>query len=418
MPAFDPAYCREQFPALAQLHNGRPLVYFDGPGGTQVPRRVIDAVSRYLVEANANHGGAFVTSVRSDAVLHAAREALADFLNAGSADEIAFGANMTSLTFALSRALGRTWKAGDEVVVTRLDHDADVAPWVLAARDAGAIVRTVDFRPEDGTLDLDDFTRLLSARTKLVAVGLASNSLGTINDLRAISARARAAGATVFVDAVHYAPHGPIDVAALGCDLLACSAYKFFGPHVGVLWGRRDLLESLPAYKVRPAADSIPDRWMTGTQNHEGIAGAAAAVEYLAELGARFGNVPATADRRSRLRAAMTAIRAYEQTLSAKFLDVLGAIEGLRVYGITDRRRLAERCPTVSFTMSNLPARKIAEHLAARGICAWDGNFYAVGVTERLGLDRTGGLLRVGAVHYNTAEEIERLGQALREPIV
>lgn len=428
---------RSQFPALRETVDGRPLAFFDGPGGTQAPQSVIDTVSGYLASCNANHGGAFSTSVRSDAILQAARESVADFLNAPSADEIAFGQNMTSLTFALSRAIGRTLKPGDEVLVTRLDHDANVTPWALAARDAGATVQTVDFRPEDGTLDMIDLERKLSNRTKLVAVGMASNSLGTINDVAAIVPAAHSVGAKVFVDAVHFAPHGAVDVPSLNCDYLACSAYKFFGPHVGILWARKGLLESLPAYKVRPAPDTVPDRWMTGTQNHEGIAGVGAAVEYLRKIGEQAGGgsvEPASspsgvfkpkpaqtaaaarsAQARRDLRAAMTAIREYEAGLSKKMFAVLGAIRGLKIFGITDRAQFDRRVPTFSFTLQGRRAKVVAAHLAKRGICAWDGNFYAIGVTERLGLEKSGGLVRVGAVHYNTAEEIDGLGAALAE---
>ena len=286
---FDVQWCRRQFPAFATEVAGQPAVFFDGPAGSQVPRRVIDAVAEYFTRCNANHGGLFQTSRQSDAILAAARQALADFLDTADPNTITFGPNMTSLTFALSRALAKTWRPGDEVLVTSLEHDANYTPWTLAARDAGATVRCVDIRAEDCTLDMGDFARKLSGRTKLVAIAAVSNAVGTVNPIDEIIEAAHAHGALVFVDAVHHAPHARIYVDRWGCDFLACSAYKFFGPHVGVLWGRRELLESLTPYKVRPAPDTIPDRWMTGTQNHEGIAGTLAAIEYLADLGRMVG---------------------------------------------------------------------------------------------------------------------------------
>jgi cysteine desulfurase family protein (TIGR01976 family) len=392
-------------------------VFLDGPGGTQVPRRVIDAIAEYLTACNANAGAPFATSRRSDAVLREARAALADLLGADDPDGLVFGNNMTSLTFAVSRSLARTWKEGDEVLVTRLDHDANFTPWVLAARDAGAAVRFVDVRPEDCTLDRDSFRRTLSPRTRLLAVGLASNSVGTINDVAGMVAelRAVAPGAVAFVDAVHYVPHGPVDVAALGCDLLACSAYKFFGPHVGVLWGRTGLLAALEPYKVRPAPDSLPGRWMTGTQNHEGIAGTLAAVEYLADIGRRMPEARPGETRRESLRRAMSAIRRHERAMGDRLIAALSAVPGLKMYGITDPARSGERVPTVSFTMAGRTPRQIAEHLDRRGLYAYAGNFYALQISERLGLEARGGLLRVGLVHYNTAEEIDRLSAALAE---
>ncbi|HJT75943.1 MAG TPA: cysteine desulfurase-like protein, partial [Gemmataceae bacterium] len=330
---------RQQFPALQRPREGRLPIFLDGPGGTQVPQRVLDALTHYLTTCNANHGGAFATSRESDAVLRSAHEAVADLLNAPSPDEVVFGPNMTTLTLHLSRAVGRTLRPGDEVVVTRMDHDANVSPWVLAARDAGAAVRKVDVRPDDCTLDLDDLRRQLGPCTRLVAVTCASNAVGTVNDVRTITRWAHEAGAWVYLDAVHYAPHGPIDVQDWGCDFLACSAYKFFGPHVGALWGRRELLESLPAYKVRPAPDTLPDRWMTGTQNHEGLAGTAAAVEYLAEIGsgqpAHLEQFPTLTGRRRAVHAGMTAIREHEAGLAARLLRGLAERPRFRVWGIT-----------------------------------------------------------------------------------
>ena len=398
---------RRQFPALQ-----RGAVYFDGPAGSQVPQRVVDAISRYLVDLNANHGGVFATARASDALLHEAHAAVADLLGTTDPGCVAFGANMTTLTFAVSRALARTWQPGDEVVVTRLDHDGNVAPWTLAARDAGAVVRTVGFRREDGTLDLADFQRQLSPKTRLVAVGCASNALGTINPVRQLVEMAHAVGAQVFLDAVHYAPHALIDVAAWDCDFLACSAYKFFGPHVGILYGKRPLLESLPAYKVRPAANSIPDRWMTGTQSHEGIAGTLAAVEYLADLGRSVA--PTAGTRREAIRAAFGAIVPYEQSLSRRMLAGLAELPDVKVHGSTDHTRLDARVPTFAITHARRSPQQVAEHLDRHGIYVWHGNFYALCTSEDLGLEPTG-MVRIGALHYNTASEVDRLLAALRE---
>lgn len=368
---------RAQFPALNRSRDGVLPVFLDGPGGTQVPQRVIDALTDYLVRCNANHGGLFATSRESDELLYDAHAAVADFLGAPSPDEIIFGPNMTTLTFQLARAFTCLLRPGDEVLVTRLDHDANVRPWVLAARDAGATMQWVDFHPEDGTLDLDDFRRRLSSRTRLAAFAGASNALGTLNDVALLTRWAHEAGALVFVDAVHLAPHAPIDVRAWGCDFLACSAYKFFGPHVGILWGRRELLEDWPAYKVRPAPDTLPGRWMTGTQNHEGLAGTRAAIDYLADL------APTPGTRRQRLVAGLSAVRAYEQSLGRRLLEGLAARPRYRVWGLADPARDRERVPTVSVTLAGHPASALAEHLAARQIYAWSGNFYALEVTER-----------------------------------
>jgi cysteine desulfurase family protein (TIGR01976 family) len=415
----DVASIRRQFPALERLIDGQAPVFFDGPGGTQVPRRVIDAMVHYLSTCNANHGGLFATSRESDAILQSAHEAVADLINAPAAEEIVFGANMTSLTLHLSRAVGRVLKPGDEVIVSRLDHDANVTSWAVAAREAGAAVHFLNIHPEDCTLDLEQLRRLLNPRTRLVAVAAASNAVGTVNDVATIARWAHAVGAWVFVDAVHYAPHGPIDVQAWGCDFLACSAYKFFGPHVGVLWGRRELLESLPAYKLRPVPDRLPDRWMTGTQNHEGLAGLSAAIDYLAELGADelppSGDLAGTSGRRRRLRTALADIRAYEAGLARQLLQALADRPRFRVWGITDLGRLDQRVPTISLTHPDLPPDVLARHLARRNIQVWHGNLYAVELTHRLGLEERGGFLRIGLVHYNTAGEIDRLLQALDE---
>jgi cysteine desulfurase family protein (TIGR01976 family) len=399
---------RKYFPALEQTHDGQPVVFFDNPGGTQCPQSVIDAVSGYLSNDNANHGGAFATSQRSDAMLHDAHQAMADMLGATCSDEIVFGANMTTLTFAVSRALGRELKPGDEIVITQLDHDANVAPWLLLARDTGAVVRWVDIREEDVTLDMASFEAAITDKTKIVAAGYASNAVGTINDVKTIVDMAHAARALAYIDAVQYAPHGPTDVQALGCDFLVCSAYKFFGPHVGILYGRLERLERLSAYKVRPADDRPPYKFETGTLNHEGIAGTRAAVEYLAQI-SNFNSQMSNSSRRERVVAGMTAIKEYERTLSARLITELQQIKGLKIWGITDPVRLDRRVPTVSFTLAGHSPREVAQHLGRRGIFVWDGNYYALAVMERLGLEPAGGMVRVGLAHYNTVEEIDRL---------
>jgi cysteine desulfurase family protein (TIGR01976 family) len=380
---------------------------------------VIDAMTGYLVHSNANHGGAFATSERSDAILHEAHAAMADMVNAALPDEIVFGPNMTTLTLSVSRALAREIGPGDEIVVTRMDHDANISPWLLVAEDRGATVRWADFDVEDYTLDMDGLRGLIGDRTRIVAVGYASNALGTVNDVRMIVDWAHEAGALTFIDAVQYAPHGPIDVQALGCDLLVASAYKFFGPHLGVLYGRYDLLDRLRAYKVRPAPDEPPGKFETGTQNHEGIAGTLAAVEYLAEIGQAYGTpyeryFPKLSGRRLHLKTGMSLLRAYDHVLSAVILDELETLPGVQVHGITDRDRMWERVPTVSFTWGDRHPREIAAALGEQGIYVWDGNYYALAVTERLGLEGKGGMVRIGAVHYNTVAEIRRLGDALR----
>jgi len=409
---FDVERCRALFPALSKRVAGLPAVYLDGPGGSQVPREVIEAVSRYLAGSNANSGGVFATSVETDAMLEEAHRAAADLVGTRDPGCIAFGANMTTLTLSLARALSRTWRPGDEVLVTRLDHDANISPWIQAATDAGATVRHVAFRPEDCTLDLDDLRAKLSGKTRLVAAGCASNAVGTISPVGEIVAMAHAAGARVYLDAVHFAPHALMDVEAWDCDFLACSAYKFFGPHVGVLYGKRELLASLPAYKLRPSPEELPHRWETGTQSHEGIAGTLAAIDYLAGLGRAAAG--ASAGRRVALAAAFDAIRAYELGLSRHLLAKLSALRTVKVFGITDGGRLDRRTPTFSFTHERKTPLAVAQHLAREGIFVWSGHFYALAVTEALGLEPSG-LVRVGLLHYNTAEEIDRLGKALAE---
>ena len=409
--SLDSAWVRQQFPSLQTQVNGQAAAFLDGPAGTQVPRQVVDAISNYLLHDNANTCGAFATSRQNDAMIARARQAMADFFNC-AADEVSFGQNMTTITFALSRAIGRELKAGDEIVLTTLDHDANVAPW-RALEEKGVVIRQVDIHESDCTLDLEDLKRKITNKTKLVAVGYASNAVGTINPVAEITKLSHAAGALVFIDAVHYAPHGAIDVKALDCDFLACSPYKFFGPHMGTLYGKREHLLRFSPYKVRPAPDALPDRWETGTQVQELIAGIAAAVEYLAEVGRRHD--PSAQDRRSALLAAYRVTRDHEMALFAELMEGLLAIPGLRVFGIRDFKRFSERCSTVSVRLEGRTPTEVATFLGDRGIFTWDGNFYALNLTERLGVQASGGLLRIGLVHYNTADEVERLLTALRE---
>jgi cysteine desulfurase family protein (TIGR01976 family) len=405
---------RSHFPALASGD-----VFFDGPGGTQVPQTVIDAIVLYYGRANANEHGNFPTSRRSDAIIAQSRAAMADFFNARSAREIIFGANMTTLTLQLSRALGRTLKRGDEIVLSRLDHDANIAPW-LFLREKGVKVRWLEINAEDCTLKLDALERVLNKRTRIVAVGYASNAFGTINDVPRIVAAAREYKALTFVDAVHYAPHRPIDVQLLDCDFLACSPYKFYGPHAGVLYGKQEALERLQPYKVRPASDLAPDCFETGTKNHEGIAGIAAAVDFLAALGRDGGEEHGRAadaypeGRRRWLKAALGAIAAHEASLFTRLLEGLQTVPGLRLYGIGDRERLAQRTPTACFTLPGQAPAEIAGRLGEAGIYVWDGNYYALEPMTFLRLEEQGGAVRAGICMYNTAQEVDRFLAALR----
>src|SRR5271170_6139589 len=407
----DVAWVRAQFPSLQLRVNGQAAAFLDGPAGTQVPKQVMDAVQKYFLTSNANTCGAFATSRSNDATIAASRVAMADFLNC-DASEVVFGQNMTTITFALARAIGRELNPGDEIVVTTLDHDANVAPW-RALEERGMVIRQVDIREEDCTLDLDDLKRKITAKTKLVAVGYASNAVGTINPVAEITKLAHAAGALMFIDAVHYAPHGLIDVKSLDCDFLACSPYKFFGPHTGTLYGKRRHLQRFKPYKVRPCTDQIPDRWETGTQVHELIAGIGAAVEYIGEVGRRTD--PSVTTRREALAAAYCSPVPYERRLITRLMEGLQAIPGAHVYGITDPKRFEERCSTLSLRIGNHHPTAVAAYLGERGILTWDGNYYALNLTERLGVESQGGLLRIGLVHYNTLEEVERLLTALRE---
>jgi cysteine desulfurase family protein (TIGR01976 family) len=406
----DVDWVREQFPALKQAINGQPAVFFDAPGGTQVPQGVIDAISEYLSNWNANLGGAFLTSQRSDLIVEQAHEAMADFFNCAP-DEVVFGANMTTLTFALSRAIGRELKAGDELLVTCLDHDANVSPWVCL-EERGAKVRTADIRPSDCTLDMFDLQAKIRRSTRLVAVGWAANAVGTINDIREAIRLARAVGAMTFVDAVHYAPHGLIDVKAIDTDFLACSSYKFFGPHQGILYGKREQLLRLRPYKLRVCSEKLPDRWETGTQNHECMAGVTAAIDYIAEVGRRHSTESLT--RREAIVAAYEVFQQHERELAGRMISGLLEIPGLTFYGISDPVKMDQRTPTVAIRLEGCTPRDLAMRLGERGIFTWDGNYYAINVAERLGVQQSGGMLRIGLAHYNTMEEVERLLSELR----
>src|SRR5580704_9579378 len=411
LPTLDLSHIRAQFPSLSQTVNGHPAAFLDGPGGTQVPQRVIDAISNYLARNNANTCGAYATSRNTDAVLADARAAMADFLNCG-ADEIVFGPNMTTLTYAMSRAIGRDLGPGDEILLTRLDHDANVSPW-LALEEKGVTIRWAEIHEEDCTLDMADLASKINPKTKLVAVGYASNAVGTVNPVKEIVRLAHAAGALAYVDAVHYGPHGLIDVAALDCDFLACSTYKFFGPHMGVLFGKREHLQRLRPYKVRPNTNAIPNCWEWGTLNHECIAGITACVEYIAELGRRAR--PEAKTRRAAIEAAYEVIHEHERSLMERLMAGLANIPGTKIYGITDPARFHQRCGTLAVRIDGHTPLELATTLGERGFFTWDGNYYALNLTEHLDVEKSGGFLRIGLVHYNTMDEVDCLLAALRE---
>jgi cysteine desulfurase family protein (TIGR01976 family) len=417
MPRFDVEALRAEFPALTREQQGRPVAFLDGPGGTQVPQRVIDAVTGYYRDMNANHDGAFVTSQLSDAMVDEGHAAVADFLGAASPEEIKFGYNMSTLTLHIGRSIGATLGPGDEIVVTTLDHEANVSTWQAMAADRGVTVRTVDIHDDDVTLDLEDLESKLGPRTKLVAVGYASNAVGSVNPVREIVARAHEVGALTYVDAVAFAPHGPIDVRSLDTDFLVCSAYKWFGPHLGALYGKADVLDRLPVFKVRPASD----RFETGTASFEAIAGTLAATDYLRDVGRNHGDVagaPGAADaseRRRELVAGMVAIADYERGLVTRLIDGLETLRGVTIHGITDRAAFVSRVPTVSVSIDGVHPRAAAEALGRAGIYVWDGDFYATSLIERLGKAKTGGVLRIGLVHYNTTNEVDRTLQALAD---
>jgi cysteine desulfurase family protein (TIGR01976 family) len=409
--ALDLAWARSQFPSLSRIVNCHPATFLDGPGGTQVPQRVIDAISDYLKRDNANTGGAYATSRHTDAMITGARSAMADFL-ACDPDEVVFGPNMTSLTFAISRSIGREFGPGDEILLTHLDHDANISPW-RALEERGVTVRMAEIHEDDCTLDMDDLARKITERTKLVAVGYASNAVGTINDVKQIIHLAHQRGAKAYIDAVHYAPHGSIDVRALDCDFLVCSTYKFFGPHMGVLYGKREHLKALQPYKVRANTNAIPNCWEWGTLNHECIAGITACVDYLADLGRHINS--SASSRRVAVLAAYDAIQKHERGLMESLIEQLLAIPKLKLYGICDRKRFNQRCPTIAVRVKGHTPLELATQLGERGFFTWDGNYYALNLTERLDVEKDGGFLRIGLAHYNTAEEVERFLAALRE---
>ena len=409
--SLDLPWIRSQFPAFAEKLNGHPVAYLDGPGGTQVPQRVIDAISDYLRHSNANSNGAYATSQRTNETIAAARSAMADLFGC-AADEVVFGFNMTSLTFAMSRAIGRDLRPGDEIVLTLLDHDANFSPW-QALEERGVTIRRVAFHLADCTLDMDDLARKITSHTRLVAVGYASNAVGTINDVQEIVQRAHAVGALAYIDAVHYAPHGPIDVRALDCDFLVCSSYKFFGPHMGVLYGKREHLLRLHPDKVRANTNESPYRWEWGTLNHECVTGITACVEYIADIGRRVK--PSVSSRRAAILAAYEEIVKYERGLCGRLLSGMKTIPGSKVYGITDPQRFQHRCPTIAVRIQGFTPLKLATRLGERGLFTWDGNYYALNLTEQLDVENDGGFLRIGLFHYNTGEEVDRLLEALRE---
>jgi len=401
---------RSQFPALNRELNGKPVIYFDGPAGTQVPESVVDRIASCMVHHNANRSGRFATSREVDDIMTQSHQAFADFLGAKDWDSIAFGPNMTSLTLQFSRAISREWKPGDEILVSSLDHDANFTPWVLAARDAGVEVRIIGIRPGDATLDIDSLEGLLSERTRLVAVTAASNAVGSITPVREIAKRVHAVGAELFVDAVHLAPHRSIDVVEWGCDFAVCSAYKFFGPHIGVLYGRRARMVELSPYKLRPAPESLPGRWMTGTQNHACIAGAAAAVDYLASLSPLDPNKN---HRRDRLIDAMNRVAAYETELISQLIRGLLGIPKVHVFGIVDLDQMSERAPTVAFQVEGGTSMDVAQRLGDNGVFVWHGNYYALPLTQALGTEPEG-MVRIGCMHYNTPGEVEKTLDLIR----
>ena len=417
---YDAEAIRSKFPALSICDNGVPRIYFDNPAGTQVPQSVVDKMSECMLEANANLGGNFPTSGNADAVYDEAHVAMADLLNVSSPDEIVFGQNMTTITLHMSRSIGQRMQPGDEIILTRMDHDANVQPWILLARDLGLKIRWLPFDLDSFEFDLSLLDGLLTDKTKLVCVGGASNLLGTINDIKTISSKARDAGAWTYVDAVQSVPHVSTDVQDLGCDFLVCSAYKFFGPHQGILWGRREVLESMQAYKLRPAPEEIPGCYETGTLNHEGMAGTTAAVDYLASIGRKFGGkfherYQKYEGRRLDVHSAMDCLFEYETGLASKLIAGLQQLPGVRVQGITAKDAMARRVPTVSFTIDGIDPASIAKTLAQKNIFVWSGHNYAVEPAKALGIYDLGGALRVGPVHYNTADEVDAILIALDE---
>jgi cysteine desulfurase family protein (TIGR01976 family) len=399
---FDIAAVRAQFPALALRDSGSARVYFDNPAGTQVPQQVIDRTVECLIHKNANLGGYFKTTVDADALVNEAHQACADFYNAASAEEIVFGQNMTTLTLHFSRCLGKQFKRGDEIVLSRMDHDANVAPWLLLADDLGLVVRWMDFDPDTYEFPADALTKVLSSKTKLLAMGMASNCTGTVHDVTAFAREAKAAGAIVYLDSVQYAPHYAIDVQTLGADVVVSSAYKWFGPHVGVLWGRHELLQHTFGYKVRAVGEELPHKFETGTLSHEGMAGCLGAIEYLEQ----FGTGPTRA---AKLRTAWDVVANYERAITLQLIDGLRKVKDLTIRGVTSANAMHRRVPTVSFTVDGVHPEKLAKHFARDNIFVWSGHNYALEPINRMGLMETGGVLRVGLAHYNTAAEVDQL---------
>ncbi len=411
---FNVAKFRQQFPAL---RTDKPPIFLDAVGGTQVPQTVVDAVTDHLITKNGNKGGVFPTSVKTDEMMEETRKIVAEFINAPDSDEIIFGPNFTTLTFSMSRSLAKTWKQGDEIILTRLDHDANVSPWVLAAEDAGVTVRYIDIDDSTCQLDLEGYKNILSEKTKLVAFCAASSSVGTRTDVKTIARMAHEVGALVYVDAVAYAPHDSIDVQEWEADFVGCSGYKFFGPHVGFLWGKRKYLETLPAYKIRPAPNKIPGKWMNGAQAFEIVTGAKASIEYLAQVGKENPSYqkayPDFTGRQLDIHAGMAAIADYESTLTWKFINEIKKRPQFTLWGIDDEKDKMQRVPTIAVSLGNEPSDKIAKYLAENNIYIWSRSVYSISLSERLGLEQTGGFIRVGFVHYNTPEEIDTLLEAL-----
>ena len=405
--AYDIERVRSAFPSLSETDGGQPRIYFDNPGGTQICQRSIDRMNEYLVRANTNTHGPFRTSRMTDEIIHETHAALADFVGADDPGEIVFGQNMTTITLHLSRSLAHLLNEGDEIVVTRMDHDANISPWLLVARDRGCTVRWIDFDPQTYRYDEASVDAAITEKTRIVAVGYASNAIGTVNDVALVAEKAHAVGALVFVDAVQFAPHFVMDVKAIGCDILACSPYKFYGPHQGMAWARRDLLESLSPYKVRPADDTLPSRFETGTQSHEGMAATLGAVEHFEWMGTAMGAGGTT--RRERLVSGMEVLIDYERDLTRHLITGLQAIPGVRVHGLTREEDLTDRVPTVGMVKEGSDPDTLARRLAEANIFTWPGHYYAIEVIERLGLSASGGMLRIGLGQYNTVEEIDRL---------
>ncbi len=418
---FDIDSIRCQFPSLHRIQNGKTVAYLDGPAGTQVPQSVVDRISESLLHHNANRSGRFATSREVDAGMKHAHQVFADFLNAPCPESVAFGPNMTSLTLQFSRAIAKEWKAGDRILVSQLDHDANFTPWVLAAQDRGVEVCQIAVNKQDVTLDLDSLRSLLTDRTRLVAVTAASNAVGSLTPVRQIADMVHSVGAELFVDAVHYAPHRSVDVSQWNCDYLVCSAYKFFGPHIGVLYGRPERMMQLTPYKLRPAPDSLPVRWMTGTQNHACIAGAAAAVEYIASLSDSSTTSPVTATQvsasatslRAKLVDAMNQIQNHEMQLVQRLIAGLQSISGVQIFGIVEAARMSERAPTVAFRLDSMKSIDVAQRLGDEGVFVWHGNYYALPLTTALGTEPDG-MVRIGCMHYNTQEEIDRTIDLIR----